>query len=181
MTGWGDEVAARVRFVFSAEPVVTRDHPRPRGLDEYSRRPLQLESEAKAAVAEIARGGPPSCTRTWAPGRPRGHVALAHEQGSRSGQDYWEFVDPSPSIRAVLRAWSSIDLQVDERIQSSPLAVERRHGAIGGAYISQNITTLELRFNRQAKLRRRARSTTSSWPGGLEVPRSSPARARASS
>src|SRR5436190_21096168 len=33
-------------------------------------------------------------------------------------------------------------------IQSSPIAVERRvHGAIGGAYRSQHITTLELRFN----------------------------------
>jgi adenosine deaminase len=33
-------------------------------------------------------------------------------------------------------------------IQSSPLAVERSvHGAIGGAYRSQGITTLELRFN----------------------------------
>src|SRR4029450_13314236 len=35
-----------------------------------------------------------------------------------------------------------------EIIQSSPLAVERSvHGAIGGAYRSQRITTLELRFN----------------------------------
>jgi adenosine deaminase len=35
-----------------------------------------------------------------------------------------------------------------ELIQSSPLAVERSvHGAIGGAYRTQNITTLELRFN----------------------------------
>src|SRR6185369_7826422 len=35
-----------------------------------------------------------------------------------------------------------------ELIQSSPLAVERSvHTAIGGAYRSQGITTLELRFN----------------------------------
>src|SRR5262249_61378538 len=35
-----------------------------------------------------------------------------------------------------------------EVIQSSPIAVERSvHGAIGGAYRSQGITTLELRFN----------------------------------
>ena len=35
-----------------------------------------------------------------------------------------------------------------ELIQSSPIAVERSvHGAIGGAYRSQGITTLELRFN----------------------------------
>jgi adenosine deaminase len=35
-----------------------------------------------------------------------------------------------------------------ELIQSSPLAVERSvHQAIGGAYRTQNITTLELRFN----------------------------------
>src|SRR4029079_638043 len=35
-----------------------------------------------------------------------------------------------------------------ELIQSSPLAVERSvHAAIGGAYRSQRITTLEVRFN----------------------------------
>src|SRR5436309_14181016 len=35
-----------------------------------------------------------------------------------------------------------------ELIQSSPLVVERSvHAAIGGAYRSQHITTLELRFN----------------------------------
>jgi adenosine deaminase len=35
-----------------------------------------------------------------------------------------------------------------ELIQSSPIAVERSvHGAIGGAYRSQGITTLEVRFN----------------------------------
>ena len=37
---------------------------------------------------------------------------------------------------------------LSELIQSSPLAVERSvHAAIGGAYRSQRITTLELRFN----------------------------------
>jgi adenosine deaminase len=35
-----------------------------------------------------------------------------------------------------------------ELIQSSPIAVQRSvHGAIGGAYRTQNITTLELRFH----------------------------------
>src|SRR6476660_3859796 len=46
-----------------------------------------------------------------------------------------------------LDALDQIYLSTD-LIQSSPLAVERSvHGAIGGAYRSQGITTLELRFN----------------------------------
>jgi adenosine deaminase len=76
---------------------------------------------------------------------------LAHEQGiALPVKDYWDFVelvsvDPRgveglPQLDAIYR-WT-------ELIQSSPLAVERSvHGAIGGAYRKQNITTLELRFN----------------------------------
>jgi adenosine deaminase len=76
---------------------------------------------------------------------------LAHEQGiALPVKDYWDFerlisidprgVDGLPELDAIYR-WT-------ELIQSSPLAVERSvHGAIGGAYRRQNITTLELRFN----------------------------------
>ena len=77
---------------------------------------------------------------------------LAHEQGiALPVKDFWEFdalvtvSDPRgvPDLTALdqIYKWS-------ELIQSSPLAVERSvHAAIGGAYRSQAITTLELRFN----------------------------------
>jgi adenosine deaminase len=77
---------------------------------------------------------------------------LAHEQGiALPVKDYWEFVelvtvsDPRevPDLAALDRIYKWTEL-----IQSSPLAVERSvHAAIGGAYRSQRITTLELRFN----------------------------------
>jgi adenosine deaminase len=78
--------------------------------------------------------------------------SLAHEQGiALPVKDYWEFdrlvtiADPRgvPDLNALdaIYHWT-------ELIQSSPLAVERSvHAAIGGAYRSQGITTLELRFN----------------------------------
>jgi adenosine deaminase len=78
--------------------------------------------------------------------------SLAHEQGiSLPVKDYWAFdalvtvsdprgVEDLDALDAIYH-WT-------ELIQSSPLAVERSvHGAIGGAYRSQGITTLELRFN----------------------------------
>jgi adenosine deaminase len=78
--------------------------------------------------------------------------SLAHEQGiALPVKDYWEFerlvtvADPR-GIQG-LDALNQI-YHWTELIQSSPLAVERSvHGAIGGAYRSQGITTLELRFN----------------------------------
>ena len=78
--------------------------------------------------------------------------SLAHRQGiALPVKDYWDFErlvtvsDPRgvPNLDALdaIYHWT-------ELIQSSPLAVERSvHGAIGGAYRSQGITTLELRFN----------------------------------
>jgi adenosine deaminase len=78
--------------------------------------------------------------------------SIAHEQGiALPVKDYWEFdrlvtvSDPRgvPDLNALdaIYHWT-------ELIQSSPLAVERSvHAAIGGAYRSQQITTLELRFN----------------------------------
>src|SRR5207248_3447227 len=78
--------------------------------------------------------------------------SLAHEQGiALPVKDYWEF-DRLVTI-ADPRRVDSLDALDEiyhwtELIQSSPLAVERSvHGAIGGAYRKQNITTLELRFN----------------------------------
>jgi adenosine deaminase len=77
---------------------------------------------------------------------------LAHEQGiALPAKDYWDFdrlvtvSDPRgvPDLNALdaIYHWT-------ELIQSSPLAVEVSvHAAIGGAYRSQGITTLELRFN----------------------------------
>src|ERR1041384_2785849 len=78
--------------------------------------------------------------------------SLAHEQGiALPVKDYWEF-DRLVTI-ADPRRGDSLDALNDiyhwpELVQSSPLAVERSvHAAIGGAYRSQHITTLELRFN----------------------------------
>jgi adenosine deaminase len=78
--------------------------------------------------------------------------SLAHEQGiALPTRDYWEFdrlvtvSDPRgvPDLDALDQIY-----HLTELIQSSPLAVERSvHAAIGGAYRSQGITTLELRFN----------------------------------
>jgi adenosine deaminase len=78
--------------------------------------------------------------------------SLAHEQGiALPVKDYWEFdalvTVSDPRGVANLDALDQI-YHWTELIQSSPLAVERSvHGAIGGAYRSQGITTLELRFN----------------------------------
>jgi adenosine deaminase len=78
--------------------------------------------------------------------------SLAHEQGiALATRDYWEFdrmvTVSDPRGVADLDALDRI-YHLTELIQSSPLAVERSvHAAIGGAYRSQGITTLELRFN----------------------------------
>src|SRR5437764_116822 len=78
--------------------------------------------------------------------------SLAHEQGiALPVKDYWEFdrlvTIADPRGVADLDALDEI-YHWTEVIQSSPIAVERSvHAAIGGAYRSQGITTLELRFN----------------------------------
>jgi adenosine deaminase len=78
--------------------------------------------------------------------------SLAHEQGiALPVKDYWEFdrlvTVSDPQGVQDLDALDEI-YRWTELIQSSPLAVERSvHAAIGGAYRSQGITTLELRFN----------------------------------
>jgi adenosine deaminase len=78
--------------------------------------------------------------------------SLAHDQGiALPTRDFWEFdrmvtvSDPRgvPDLDSLDRIY-----HLTELIQSSPVAVERSvHAAIGGAYRSQGITTLELRFN----------------------------------
>jgi adenosine deaminase len=78
--------------------------------------------------------------------------SLSHRQGiALPVKDYWDFdrlvtvSDPRgvPNLDALDQIYHYTEL-----IQSSPAAVEVSvHGAIGGAYRSQGITTLELRFN----------------------------------
>src|ERR1051325_11988939 len=87
---------------------------------------------------------------------------LAHEQGiALPVKDYWDFdrlvtvSDPRgvPNLDALDQIYHWTEL-----IQSSPRAVEVSvHAAIGGAYRSQGITTLELRLPDEAEPRRRAR------------------------
>ncbi len=109
-------------------------------------------AEPAAVVDEISRRGLAELhTHLGGSVDPAVMWTLAHEQGiALPVKDYWDFVelvtvDPRgveglPQLDAIYR-WT-------ELIQSSPLAVERSvHGAIGGAYRKQNITTLELRFN----------------------------------
>src|SRR6187549_3425892 len=78
--------------------------------------------------------------------------SLAHEQGiALPVKDYWEFdklvTVSDPRGVADLDALDAI-YHWTELIQSSPFAVQQSvHGAIGGAYRSQRITTLEVRFN----------------------------------
>ena len=111
-----------------------------------------MKTDAAAIVAEIARGGLAELhTHLGASVDPAVLWTLAHEQGiALPVKDYWKFVDlVTVDARGVdgLPALDEI-YHWTELIQSSPLAVERSvHGAIGGAYRTQNITTLELRFN----------------------------------
>jgi adenosine deaminase len=78
--------------------------------------------------------------------------SLAHEQGiALPVKDYWAF-DALVTVSDPRGVQSLDELDAiyhwTELIQSSPLAVERSvHAAIGGAYRSQRITTLEVRFN----------------------------------
>ncbi|HEX2109979.1 MAG TPA: hypothetical protein VHF67_00370 [Gaiellaceae bacterium] len=113
------------------------------------------ETEAAAALSAVdaiaRRGLAELHTHLGGSVDPAVMWTLAHEQGiALPVKDYWDFdrlicvdprgVDGLPQLDAIYR-WT-------ELIQSSPLAVERSvHGAIGGAYRKQNITTFELRFN----------------------------------
>jgi adenosine deaminase len=109
-------------------------------------------AEAEAVVEEIARGGLAELhTHLGASVDPAVMWTLAHEQGiALPVKDYWEFVDLVTVDPRGVEGLPELDgiYKWTELIQSSPLAVERSvHGAIGGAYRTQNITMLELRFN----------------------------------
>ncbi|MEO8289365.1 MAG: adenosine deaminase [Gaiellaceae bacterium] len=113
---------------------------------------MQVESEAKAVVEEISRGGLAELhTHLGGSVDPAVMWTLAHEQGiALPVKDYWDFVDLVTVDPRGVEGLPELDqiYKWTELIQSSPLAVERSvHGAIGGAYRTQNITTLELRFN----------------------------------
>jgi adenosine deaminase len=109
-------------------------------------------SEARAVVEELKRGGLAELhTHLGASVDPAVLWTLAHEQGiALPVKDYWEFCDLVTVDARGVSGLPELDqiYKWTELIQSSPLAVERSvHGAIGGAYRTQNITTLELRFN----------------------------------
>jgi adenosine deaminase len=109
-------------------------------------------SDAKAVVERIARGGLAELhTHLGGSVDPAVMWTLAHEQGiALPVKDYWDFVDLVTVDPRGVEGLPQLDeiYKWTELIQSSPLAVERSvHGAIGGAYRTQNITTLELRFN----------------------------------
>jgi adenosine deaminase len=109
-------------------------------------------SDTRAVVEELARGGLAELhTHLGASVDPAVMWTLAHEQGiALPVKDYWEFVELVTVDPRGVEGLPELDqiYKWTELIQSSPLAVERSvHGAIGGAYRTQNITTLELRFN----------------------------------
>jgi adenosine deaminase len=109
-------------------------------------------TDAVALVDAIAREGLAELhTHLGGSVDPAVMWTLAHEQGiALPVKDYWDFVELVTVDARGVEGLPELDeiYRWTELIQSSPLAVERSvHGAIGGAYRTQNITTLELRFN----------------------------------
>jgi adenosine deaminase len=108
--------------------------------------------ETRSVVREIASGGLAELhTHLGGSVDPAVLWTLAHEQGiALPVDDYFDFVELVTVDARGVKGLPELDgiYKWTELIQSSPLAVERSvHGAIGGAYRTQNITTLELRFN----------------------------------
>jgi adenosine deaminase len=109
-------------------------------------------SELEGVVAELIREGLAELhTHLGGSVDPAVMWTIAHEQGiALPVKDYWDFVELVTVDPRGVQGLPELDgiYKWTELIQSSPLAVERSvHGAIGGAYRTQNITTLELRFN----------------------------------
>jgi adenosine deaminase len=109
-------------------------------------------TEPEAVVEEVARGGLAELhTHLGGSVDPAVLWTLAHEQGiALPVDDYFDFVELVTVDARGVKGLPELDgiYKWVELIQSSPVAVERSvHGAIGGAYRTQNITTLELRFN----------------------------------
>ncbi len=108
--------------------------------------------ERTSTVEEIARSGLAELhTHLGGAVDPAVMWTLAHEQGiALPVKDYWDFVELVTIDPRGVEGLHQLDAiyRWTELIQSSPLAVERSvHGAIGGAYRKENITTLEVRFN----------------------------------
>jgi adenosine deaminase len=111
---------------------------------EPAPQPAAVDGIGRRGLAELHThlGGSVDAAVMW---------TLAHEQGiALPVKDYWDFVELISVDPRGVEGLPQLDAiyQWTELIQSSPLAVERSvHGAIGGAYRKQNITTLEVRFN----------------------------------
>ena len=108
--------------------------------------------EPEAVVEELSRGGLAELhTHLGGSVDPAVMWSLAHDQGiALPVKDYWDFVELVTIDARGVEGLPELDgiYRWTELIQSSPVAVEHSvHGAIGGAYRAQNITTLELRFN----------------------------------
>ncbi len=78
--------------------------------------------------------------------------SIAHQQGFKlPAKDYFEFVElitASPDKVGNLDDYLKIMHNVTERIQSSPMAIERSvYEVIGKEYRSSRVTQIELRFN----------------------------------
>lgn len=78
--------------------------------------------------------------------------SIAHQQGFKLPvKDYWEFVDlitARTSKVQSLEDYIAIMHHWTERIQSSPMAIERSiYEVIGKEYRGSRVTTIELRFN----------------------------------
>ena len=131
---------------------------RPRERDDDARpssrgEPARGGGGARVDSVRCSPTGSPSCTPTSAARSPRTSCGASptsrasrcrsRTTGSSTGSSPSPTRAASPNLDALdaIYHWT-------ELIQSSPLAVERSvHAAIGGAYRSQGITTLELRFN----------------------------------
>lgn len=110
--------------------------------------------EPEQPTAEVA-GLPPLCDQHIHVGSsvaPHIMWSIAHQQGFKLPvRDYWEFVDlitVNPRRDRSLDDYLRILHEWTERIQSSPMAIERSvYEIIGKEYRSSRVERIELRFN----------------------------------